>query len=137
MIYELILPKDGSCEWAGMNDYWIKTPDLKNVLEIKYVSEPPHGDSYHSAKINGRPLPGYVWGCLFSSSVDSRYIACSWMAQRIERKTLVIDCKEMRYFVLPAYIYTPTIKWPLIGSSEKEPAEPTYEFTGNEKWLSC
>lgn len=133
---QITLPSDGSCCWAGMGDYQISTPNQENILEISYLGEPPHGDSYHTAKINGLPFPGYVWGCLFASTENSRYIFCSWMSKLLERKTIAIDCVEHKYFVLPDYIHAFNVKWPKIMGCDGERANMFYEFTGKEQWLS-
>lgn len=132
----LKLPCDGSGKGAGMGDFDIRSSDAKVSIIIKYVGEPPHGDSYHSMSINKKPFPGYVWGGLFAFSSDSRYFVCSWMSKLIERKTIVIDCIENKYFVLPEYIHSFNIKWPLINESGETSGNKSYYFSGDEQWIS-
>ncbi|MBU2708168.1 hypothetical protein KCM76_19405 [Zooshikella marina] len=55
------------------------------------------------------------------------------MAKTFERKTVVVDCKKERYFMLPNYIYDFQIDWPNI-LPKKENAEG-YLFIGDEKWI--
>lgn len=132
----LKLPGDGSCKWAGMGDYQLISPNESIAATITYAGEPPHGDSYHSLSINGKKFPGYVWGCLFAFSSDSRYLVCSWMEKLTERKTVVIDCVSQNYFVLPEYIYKFSINWPKIVGIDGKWDGLGYEFTGNEAWSS-
>lgn len=53
---------DELVQWAGMGDYLLVTPDRNHQLELVYEGEPPHGDSYHNLKIDGRFFPGLAWG---------------------------------------------------------------------------
>jgi hypothetical protein len=135
-VEKLNLPKDGSCKWAGMGDYQLISPNQNVSAIIKYVGEPPHGDSYHSMSVNGNSFPGYIWGCLFAFSSDSRYLVCSWMSKLVERKTVVIDCINQKYFVLPEYIYIFSVQWPKVSGVEGKWKDILYEFTGTETWLS-
>ena len=130
----LKLPNDGTCEWAGMGNYQLISPDGSISANITYVGEPPHGDSYHTLSINGKGFPGYVWGCLFAFSTDSRYLVCSWMEMLFERKTVVIDCVDKRYFILPVYIYNFSINWPSVVGADGKWEGLGYKFTGNEAW---
>lgn len=130
----LKLPSDGSCEWAGMGDYQLVSPNGSISANITYVGEPPHGDSYHYLGINGKKFPGYVWGCLFAFSPDSKYLVCSWMEKLIERKTVVINCADAKYFVLPKYIYKFSVNWPKVVGEGGKWEELEYEFTGRETW---
>jgi hypothetical protein len=130
----LKLPSDGTCAWAGMGDYQIISPDESISAHIVYVGEPPHGDSYHSLSINGKKFPGFVWGCLFAFSSDSKYLVCSWMKKPVERKTVVIDCVGQKYFVLPEYIYKFSVNWPKVIGVHGKWEGLEYEFTGDEAW---
>jgi hypothetical protein len=87
-----------------MGDFLLCTPDGRHEIELLYAGEPPHGDSYHTIKIDGDTFPGFAWGCIFSISDDSRYLAFSWMATYIDRKTIVVDLESYSYFVLPKYV---------------------------------
>lgn len=130
----LKLPNDGTGEWAGMGDYCLLSPDGKNSIEIPYVSEPPHGDSYHKLIVNGKSFPGFAWGCIFAFSTNSRYLICSWMSKKYDRKTIVIDCLEFKFFVLPEYIYNFRIDWPVISGVSDYCSDLSYSFSGTEKW---
>ena len=133
---KLKLPVDGTCAWAGMSDYQLISPNNSVSAIIKYIGEPPHGDSYHSMSINENDFPGFAWGCLFAFSSDSRYLVCSWMCKWVERKTVVVDCVNKKYFVLPEYIYNFSIQWPKIIGVEGKSKNISYEFTGDEAWLN-
>lgn len=130
---ELILPSDGSCEWAGMGDYVLISPDANHRASLLYAGEPPHGDSYHKLTVDGKKFPGYAWGCLFAYSKDSRYLALSWMEKLVERKTVVIDSETRKYFVLPEYIHSFNLVWPVLHSTSQE---TKYEFDGSETWIA-
>jgi hypothetical protein len=117
-----------------MGDYQLVSPDGSILADIRYVGEPPHGDSYHDLSINGNRFPGYVWGCLFAFSTDSKYLVCSWMDKPIERKTVVIDCTNRKYLVLPQYIYEFSVGWPKVVGVNGKWEGLEYEFTGNEAW---
>lgn len=100
---------------------------------LRYAGEPPHGDSYHHATVDGVPLPGFVWGARFAFSADSRHLACSWMAARFERRTIVIDLPARRYCVLPRALVDFAFRWPtLIGCGDA--AGQDYAFDGCERW---
>ncbi len=131
----LILPENGACVWAGMDDWELRSADAKTVAVLTYLGEPPFGDSYHSLAVNGRLVPGYVWGCQFAISTDSRYLVCSWMEKLVERDTLVVDCENFRCFVLPFYLRKFVVEWPSIrGTSDFYGVNLTYRFTGGEEW---
>jgi hypothetical protein len=72
---------------------------------LRYISEPPHGDSYHYMKIDGFPFKGYVWGCMFLFPFHQKYIVCSWMEKLYERKTIIIAIKNKLYHVFDGYWY--------------------------------
>ncbi|CAB1259118.1 Uncharacterised protein [Vibrio cholerae] len=130
------LPNNGICEWAGMEDYQLLSPSSTISAILTYIGEPPHGDSYHSLSINGKKFPGYAWGCLFAFSSDSRFLVCSWMEKLIERKTVVIDCIEEKYFILPTYIYMFSVEWPHVSGVGSQWDSLGYTFTGDENWLN-
>lgn len=75
-------------------------------------------------------------GCMFAASPDSRYIAFSWMESRYQRKTVVVDMMEAKYFVLPFYMYDFLFKWPHLVGVGSQGAGLVYEFTGKEQWSS-
>lgn len=135
-INELRLPESGEPIWAGMGNYRLVSPDAQHVVDLPYKGEPPHGDSYHQVLINRREFPGFAWGGLFASTSDSRYLAFSWMAQLFERKTVVVDLFEGKYFVLPEYIYKPKFEWPRILGNQEQDNGRSYTFTGNEVWAA-
>jgi len=132
---EKLFPRDGGAVWTGMGNYCLVSPDKERRVILAYVGEPAHGDSYHQISIDGRAFPGYAWGCMFAFSPESRYLAFSWMAALIQRKTAVADVVERRYFVLPDYIHDFRFNWPLISGQNKSKGH-SYEFTGEEKWVS-
>ena len=89
----------------AMDDFelYLKLASVK--IRIIYVSEPPHGDSYHHLFINDKRFPGYVWGCYFLFPYHQKYMICSWMKDLYERKTVVIDIKTLEYKILKKYFY--------------------------------
>jgi hypothetical protein len=126
-------PPDGSAEWAGMGDFVLESPDGSHRIELIYEGEPPHGDSYHQGKVDGRPFPGLVWGCLFAFSSCSNYAVFSWMPQKFERHTVVVDLSGKRYFVLPNYIHKFKVLWPeILGEGDSEGRR--FAFSGAEAW---
>jgi hypothetical protein len=132
---EVTCPNDGTTLWAGYGDIRMFSPNKKHCVWLPYAGEPPHGDSYHRIQINERSFPGFAWGCQFAFTPDSRYFAFSWMLEKYERKTAVVDVVEHQYFVLPKYIYDFQFVWPhLEGRSEKYEGHE-YTFTGAESWL--
>jgi hypothetical protein len=121
--------------WAGMGDYVLISPDRSYEVTLQYEGEPPHGDSYHVATVAGRRFPGYAWGCTFSMSACSSFVAFSWMQKKFERLTVVIDVRLGRYFVLPQYIYYPSVKWPsILDATASERDQQRYVFDGSENW---
>ncbi len=128
-------PNDGQSIWAGMGDYILISPDGRCHASLKYEGEPPHGDSFHTLYINGSKFPGFTWGCQFGFSACSRYFVFSWMANKFERKTVVVDVEEKRYFVLPEYIYSFRVSWPDIFGSGDKYKNIKYTFNGSEKWI--
>ena len=128
--------QDSLCQWAGMGDFLLVSPDGEHTLELRYEGEPPHGDSYHKARIDGRAYPGSVWGCMFAFSLCSRYLAFSAMPKRFERATAVVDLQTHRHFVLPAYIYQFKLCWPLVIGEGNLSSGQTYRFEGTEQWLA-
>ena len=128
--------KDRLCHWAGMADYVLVSPDGAHIIELPYVGEPPHGDSYHKAIVDGRSYPGYVWGCMFAFSSCSRYLALSAMPAKFQRHTAVLDLLTQRHFLLPTYIYQFTMPWPSIVGEGSISAGQSYSFQGTEPWLA-
>lgn len=124
------------CQWVGMGDFSLVSPDGKHIVELICEGEPPHGDSYHKVTIDGRAYPGYAWGCMFAFSACSRYLAFSAMPTKFERHTVVVDLDAQRHFVLPAYIYQFSIRWPSIAGEGKLSEGKGYRFGGNERWLA-
>lgn len=128
-----VLPGDGSALWAGMGNYVLEDVHRRHQIRLGYVGEPPHGDSVHELSVDGRKLPGFAWGCKFAVDPHGRYLAASWMAQRHERKTIVVDMQARRFTVLPVYIGDFVFNWPrLVGAGQA--AGSRYEFTGQEEW---
>lgn len=117
--------------WAGMGDFVLIPPDSSYDVTLRYEGEPPHGDSFHTVVISGRKLPGEAWGCMFAISACSGFIAFSWMARRFERRTIVVDAKQQRYFVLPQYIQDIRVEWPVIFDVA---STDSYVFTDAEAW---
>ncbi|WJZ79339.1 hypothetical protein QEN71_41655 (plasmid) [Paraburkholderia sabiae] len=115
-----------------MGDYVLMPPDRSYEITLQYEGEPPHGDSFHVVEIAGRPFPGYAWGSMFAISECSNFIAFSWMEQKFERLTTVVDVTHSRYFVLPRYIYHPRIEWPSILDATHE--QEGCAFEGTEIW---
>jgi len=130
----LNLPADGTAAGAGMDDYELRSHDGQVVVMIEFIGEPPHGDSYHSISVNGRKAPGYAWAGLFAFSDNSQYFVCNWMGHLYERRTIVIDCSQYKYFVLPDYVSSFCVQWPRINSVQKGGEALSFEFTGEEKW---
>ncbi len=127
--------RDGQARWAGMGDFVLVSPDGAHRVELTYVGEPPHGDSYHRATIDGAAFPGEVWGCLFAFSACSRHLVFSWMAKRYERRTVVVDLQDRRYCALPCYFYRFSVRWPTIVGEGEQSAGKDYTFSGTEEWL--
>jgi hypothetical protein len=126
---------NGEPQWAGMGDYVLISPDRAHRMDLIYEGEPPHGDSYHRASIDGVSFPGLVWGCMFAFSTCSRYLVLSWMSKLIERKTAVVDLAERRYNVLPEYIYDFQVRWPSIQGARSSEGKH-YTFNGSEQWVA-
>ena len=128
------VPADGGPVWAGMADLVLVLPSGRE-LELPYLGEPPHGDSFHSLTIDGAPLPGYLWGSHFVSTADSRYLAGDWMAERFERKTIVIDISARRYLVLPKRV--PGLRfdgWTLLGDGQRQ--IEGFEIEDSQGWMA-
>lgn len=126
---------DGEGRWAGMGNYVLVSPDKQQEIALRYVGEPPHGDSFHELTLGEARLPGYVWGCIFAFSADSRFCAASWMAKLFERRTIVIDVTGRRYFVLPVYIHDFAFHWPTL-TGVRASTGLRFEFDGTEVWTA-
>ena len=92
-----ILPADGTTIWAGMSDFVLLTANGAHRLVLEYVGEPPFGDSYHRLTIDGLNFPGLVWGGLFATTNDGRYLAASWMAHLYQRKIIIVDLETAMF----------------------------------------
>lgn len=129
----MTFPPDGTSRWAGMADLVLVSPGDRHEVTLLYVGEPPHGDSYHCAEIDGVPLPGWVWGGNFAFTPDGTHLACSWMAARFERRTIVIDLAGRCYCVLPRVFADFEFRGPdLIGCGSAAGLE--HRFAGSERW---
>lgn len=131
--YRKTLPNDGSSVWAGMSNYVLEDVSGRHRIDLPYVGELPHGDSIHDLRVDGRKLPGFAWGRNFAVDPSARYLAASWMAQRFESRTIVIDMDKRKFTTLPNYIDDFVFKWPRL-EGVGDPAAPSYEFTGQEGW---
>jgi hypothetical protein len=146
-------PKDGGSFFAAYENLQFISPDGKHNVSAQYFDEPPHGDSYHIAKVDGRRLPGYVWGGSFAWSSDSKYFCCSWMPEKsdnrgvrvLARHTIVIDVNELKYFLMPEYFANFQIQWPQIVEIKLVGLDPknfkklvlrSFCFSGAEEWTS-
>ncbi|MHA6914568.1 hypothetical protein ACQUJO_15730 [Ralstonia pseudosolanacearum] len=128
------LPPDGTSIFAGMADVALVMPNGRHSIHLRYEGEPPHGDSYHSIWIDGVRAPGYAWGCRFACTMDSRFLAMSWMGKLLEGRTAVFDLAERRYFVLPFYMADFRFRWPRLESVAAPFEGRSYEFDGTEVW---
>lgn len=124
------------CQWAGMGDYELVSPDGNHTAHIAYEGEPPFGDSYHKAVIDGHAFPGHVWGGMFTFSACSRYLVLGAMFKKWERLTLVIDLQTRRYLALPVHIHEAEVDWPAIVGVGKTSEGKRYTFQGKERWLN-
>ena len=124
---------DGVSRFAGMGDYTLTSPDGRHEVVLRYAGEPPHGDSFHEATIDGRKLPGLTWGSNFAFSADSGFLAASWMAERYERRTIVVDLRRRLFFVLPVYICDFAFHWPELKGAGAD-AGLDFRFEGAEAW---
>lgn len=94
---------DYKCHWYGMDDYKITLEKSNYIIELTYKGEPPHGDSYHTMKINDIQIPGFTWGGMYMFPYNQEYVICSWMSKFYERKTIIIDIKNRRYYITKDY----------------------------------
>ena len=125
--------QDGTSRWAGMADLVLLAPGGGHEVRLYYAGEPPHGDSYHQAEIDGVPFPGLVWGGNFAFAPDGAHLACGWMPERYARRTVVIDLAARRYCVLPRYLADFAFRWPvLVGCGDAAGLE--HRFSGSERW---
>jgi hypothetical protein len=130
----IVFTDDGRTQYAGYADYILVSPDGNHTIELKYKGEPPHGDSYHDAIIDGSCLPGLAWGGAYGFSRCSRYAVFGWMSKRYERRTIAIDMTSQLYFVLPEYIDQFCVQWPVLLGADRYEGR-SYTFTGNERWV--
>jgi hypothetical protein len=118
-----------------MGDRRLISPGREHRVDLLYAREPPFGDSYHEALVDGVKLPGFMWGCMFAFTPDGRFFAGSWMERLYERRTIVIDGFDHCYFVLPVYIYDFSFRWPLI-QGVNDARDLSYAFHGRERWTA-
>jgi hypothetical protein len=126
---------DGRPKWAGMSDYALVSPDRRHEIILRYVDEPPHGDSYHRAWIDGRAFPGFFWGAYFGFTPDSRFFAGSWMSDLYDRQTTVVDLFEQRYLVLPDHIPQFVFDWPKLTNVCDSAGSAEFQFSDGEHWV--
>jgi hypothetical protein len=88
-----------------MNDYEINLQIISKTITLLYVSELSHGDSYHKLYIDGTEFSAYVWGCNFLFPYEQKYLVCSYMKKLYERKTVIINLKNLKYYILPKYYH--------------------------------
>ena len=124
---------DGSSQWAGMGDWRLLSPGRSHEVSLRYLGEPPFGDSYHEARIDGLIIPGFMWGCMFAFTPDGRFFIGSWMSRLYERRTIVVDSDKLCYAVLPVYIYDFCFSWPIVQGANSAHSL-SYKFQGREKW---
>jgi len=130
------LPRGGKSIPVGMGDFELLTPNGGHRVQVVYRGEPPHGDSYHDISVDGVAVPGYAWGRNFACTEDGRYLALSWMAKLYDRTTAVIDMAGRKHLVLPAYIYDFAFHWPRLEGVGQLSAHLSYEFVGDERWMT-
>ena len=103
-IYHTIIPNSGNGICMAMNDFLAKTNNGKHEIFLKYIGEPPHGDSYHEMTIDGNKIAGFVWGCMFVCDENNENLFFQWMEQYIERKLVIYNFKNKKIYVLPTFI---------------------------------
>jgi len=96
---ETIEISDEHSHYMGMGDYKIILPESNHILELKYIGEPPHGDSYHSLDIDDVQLPGFFWGCQFIFIDHQKYMVCEWMEKLYDRNTVIVDISAKTIYV--------------------------------------
>jgi hypothetical protein len=94
----------------AMDDFRINLHLSNKVLFLKYVSEPPFGDSYHQLSIDGGEYEGYVWGCNFVFPFGQNFLVCSYMRALYERKTIIINLLTKKNYILPKYYHSFEVK---------------------------
>lgn len=94
----------------AMDDFKINLHLSNKVLFLKYVSEPPFGDSYHKLSIDGEDYEGYVWGCNFIFPFANHFLICSYMSELYERKTIIIDLLTKKNHILSKYYHSFEVK---------------------------
>jgi hypothetical protein len=100
------IENDTQTYWFGMGNYEINLSMINKKIRLVYVSEAPHGDSYHKLVIDKTEFIGYVWGCNFLFPYGQRYLVCSWFEKTIERKTIIINLENLKHIVLPKYYHS-------------------------------
>jgi len=118
-----------------MGDYALVSPDRRHEIILRYVDEPPQGESYHRAWIDERAFPGFFWGAYFGFTPDSRFFAGSWMGDLYNRQTTVVDLFEQRYHVLAEHIQQFVFDWPMLTDLHDGAGRVAFEFSGSEHWM--
>ncbi len=119
-----------------MGDYSLISPDRCHEVIIRYVGEPPHGDSYHQARIDGRAFPGFFWGTYFGFSANSRFFAGSWMPDLYDRMTIVVDVREKRYAVAPENIAPFAFEKLLLKGVGISANAVPFEISDDQGWIA-
>ena len=102
---KISIDNDTQTYWFGMSDYEINLQMINKTIKLLYVSEPPHGDSYHKLYVGETEFSGYVWGCNFLFPYKQKYLVCSYMEKLYERKTAIVNLESLNYFLLPKYFH--------------------------------
>lgn len=90
----------------SMDDFRINLHLSGKVIFLKYISEPPFGDSYHKLSIDGEEYEGYVWGCNFIFPFKHNFLICSWMSAPYERKTMITNLRTKKKYILEKYYHS-------------------------------
>jgi len=107
---EINVWNDCEVHWFGQISFKINLMMSNHTVKLIYVGEPPHGDSYNELYIDDKKMDGYVWGCNFIFPFSQQYIICSWMEDKIERQTIIIDIASLKYIVMDEYWYNYEVK---------------------------
>jgi hypothetical protein len=73
---------------------------------------------------------------MFAFSSCSRYVGFSWMPALYDRRTVVADMDEFRFFVLPEYMYDFSFNWPAVLSEGTATRRMAHVFDGSETWAA-
>lgn len=123
--------------FLGMDDYDVFLELSGHHIKLKYVGEPPHGDSFHELFINNTKFNGFAWGCNFLFPYKQSYVVFSWMKDKYERKTVIIDLSKMAYTILPSYFINFKVENNLLCLSNDEfKTNITLLLSDIKKWFS-